>query len=188
MRRRTAADTREHVLRVARDLFYRDGVRATGVDRVAAEAEVAPTTLYRLFASKDDLVAAYIEREAHLYREWFTAAVESTPDPRARILAVFDALTEQVSAPECRGCPFLMTLGEFPDNHLPAHQRAVATKTWVHAQFTTLTTALTPDASHLADELFLIMEGVYATTQSQSPENLARQARTLVDRLLPTPP
>ena len=59
---RSSAQTREHVLAVANDLFYWHGIRATGVDRVAAEAGVAPTTLYRLFASKDDLIAAYIER------------------------------------------------------------------------------------------------------------------------------
>ena len=56
-----AAETREHVLAVAHELFYWHGIRATGVDAIAAEAEVAPTTLYRLFASKDDLIAAYID-------------------------------------------------------------------------------------------------------------------------------
>lgn len=60
---RSAADTREHVLEVARELFYWHGIRATGVDRIATEADVSPTTLYRLFTSKDDLVAAYVERE-----------------------------------------------------------------------------------------------------------------------------
>ena len=72
--RRTAAQTRDHVLEVANELFYWNGIRATGVDRIAAEAEVAPTTLYRLFASKDDLVGAYMQRAGRLYREWFDAA------------------------------------------------------------------------------------------------------------------
>ena len=53
--RRTAAETREHVLAVAHELFYWHGIRATGVDAIAAEAKVTPATLYRLFASKDDL-------------------------------------------------------------------------------------------------------------------------------------
>ena len=72
---RSSADTREHVLGVAHELFYWQGIRATGVDRVAVAAGVAPTTLYRLFASKDDLIAAYIERAGRLYRDWFNAAV-----------------------------------------------------------------------------------------------------------------
>src|SRR5690242_11999150 len=68
---RSSAETREHVLGVAHELFYWHGIRATGVDRVAVAAGVAPTTLYRLFASKDDLIGAYIERADGLYREWF---------------------------------------------------------------------------------------------------------------------
>ena len=67
---RSAAETRGHVLAVANELFYWHGIRATGIDRVAAEAGVAPTTLYRLFASKDELIGAYIERADRLYRDW----------------------------------------------------------------------------------------------------------------------
>jgi len=106
---RSSAETREHVLGVAHELFYWHGIRATGVDRVAVAAGVAPTTLYRLFASKDDLIGAYIERADRLYRDWFDAAAAAGgPDPRRQILAVFDALDEQVQPQHCRGCPFLM--------------------------------------------------------------------------------
>src|SRR5258708_3266826 len=101
---RTAAQTREHVLQVAHDLFYWPGIRATGIGRVAAEARVAPTTLYRLFASKDDLVAAYVERADQDYRDWFSTTIEAAgPHPRKRILALFDALAEQVQPQVCRG-------------------------------------------------------------------------------------
>ena len=58
--RRSAAESREHVLAVASDLFYRNGIHATGVDDIAKVAEVAPTTLYRAFGSKDELAAAYV--------------------------------------------------------------------------------------------------------------------------------
>jgi len=103
-------------LQVARDLFYWNGIRATGLDKVAAEAGVAPTTLYRLFSSKDELVAAYVEREDRLYREWFNAAIKTGgAHPRDRIMAVFDALAEQVRPDVCRGCAFQMTLAEVPD-------------------------------------------------------------------------
>ena len=135
---RSSADTREHVLGVAHELFYWHGIRAAGVDdRVAAAAGVAPTTLYRLFASKDDLVAAYIERADRLYREWFDAAAGPAggPDPREQILAVFDALGEQVQPQRCRGCPFLMALAEFPDRAHPAHRAAVAMKAWLRDRF-----------------------------------------------------
>ena len=181
--RRTAAQTREHVLEVAHELFYWNGIRVTGVDSIAAAARVAPTTLYRLFASKDDLVAAYVERADRLYREWMTEA--TAPDvgsPRERILALFDALDEQVQPQRCRGCPFLMALAEFPDPRLPAHARAVATKAWVQGRLRELTDALAAaepvrDPEALADQLAIVMEGVYASAQALGADGPARRAR-----------
>ena len=189
--RRKSAETREHVLEVAHQLFYWNGIRAVGVDRVAAEAGVGPTTLYRLFASKDDLVAAYVERAAEGYRKWFTEA--TTADgrhPRDRILAGFDALAEQVRPENCRGCPFLMVLSEFPDLNLPASRAAVATKAWMRSYFGALVDELAAveqveNPVALADQLALVMEGVYASVQALGDQGPARQARALVAMLLP---
>lgn len=191
-KRRAAADTKEHILAVARELFYQDGIRATGVDRVAAEANVAPPTLYRIFGSKDDLVAAYLEREDHRYREWFRAAAAGN-GPRERILALFDALAEQVRPDSCRGCPFLIALGELPDHDALGHRHAVAMKHWVRAQLGALAdgfaaTAPMDDPQALADQLMLVMEGVYATTQAFGPTGPAARARSLVEALLPRRP
>jgi AcrR family transcriptional regulator len=188
--RRTAAQTREHVLAVAHELFYWNGIRATGVDALAAEADVAPTTLYRLFASKDDLVAAYIERADRLYRQWMTDATASgVGSPRERILALFDALGEQVQPQRCRGCPFLMALAEFPDPQLPAHARAVATKAWVHGRLRELTDALAADEpiddpEALADQLAVVVEGVYASAQALGAAGPARRARAIAETLM----
>src|SRR5882724_4029289 len=153
--RRTAAESREHVLAVAHELFYWEGIRATGVDRIAQQAGVAPTTLYRLFASKDDLVAAYVDRAHEGYREWFAEAVASGgDDPRQRIFALFDALTEQVQPGRCRGCPFLMALAEFPDPQSAPHRNAVAMKTWVRARIGELAAAVSATGpATLADHL-----------------------------------
>ena len=83
-RPRSAATTRTHVLDVAHELFYWQGIKATGVDAIAKAAEVAPTTLYRLFDSKDDLVGAYVERAAAEYREWFQDALGPAEDALPR--------------------------------------------------------------------------------------------------------
>jgi AcrR family transcriptional regulator len=188
--RRTAAQTREHVLAVAHELFYWHGIRATGVDAIAAEADVAPTTLYRLFASKDDLIAAYIERADRLYREWMTeATAPGVGSPRERILALFDALDEQVQPQRCRGCPFLMALAEFPDPQLPAHAGAVATKAWVHGRLRELTDALAAaepigDPGVLADQLAVVVEGVYASAQALGAAGPARRARAIAETLM----
>jgi AcrR family transcriptional regulator len=196
-RRRSASETREHVLGVTHDLFYWQGIRGTGVDGIAAAAGVAPTTLYRLFSGKDDLVAAYVERAARNYREWFTAAVDAAgTDPRGRILAVFDALEEQVQPHNCRGCPFLQALAELPDENDAAHRHAVAVKTWMRGQLRQLVDAFTAAASPsdpvadpvgLADHLALLMEGVYASVSALGAQGPARRARAIVESLLRRP-
>jgi AcrR family transcriptional regulator len=188
--RRRAGDTKEKVLRVAHDLFYWQGIRATGVDRVALEAEVASTTLYRLFPSKDDLVAAYTERADAFARTWFDAAVrDAAADPRAEILAVFDALAGQIRPSAFRGCACMMTLAEYPDLDSSAHRNAVAAKQWVRERFRHLTGELaksTPvaDPGALADDLTLVLEGTLASAQALGSGGPAARARALAERIL----
>ena len=182
--RRSAKETREHILAVAHELFYWHSIKGTGVDTIAAEAGVAPTTLYRLFASKDDLVAAYVERASGHHKQWFAEAT-ADGDPADRLLSLFDALIEQVQPEQCRGCPFLMAMAELPDASARAHKLAVETKSWVRDQLGELTAQLsTPDPATLADQIFLVMEGVYASVQSHGADGPARQARGLVEALL----
>jgi AcrR family transcriptional regulator len=182
--RRTAKETREHILAVAHDLFYWHSIKGTGVDTIAKEAGVAPTTLYRLFASKDDLVAAYIERASGFYKQWFLdATAEGAPADRIRSL--FDALIVQVQPDQCRGCPFLMAMAELPDASIKAHALAAGTKAWVRDRIGELTAQLSiEDSETLADQIVLVMEGVYASVQALGVDGPARQARGLVETLL----
>ncbi|MEW9533202.1 TetR/AcrR family transcriptional regulator [Microbispora sp. NPDC049125] len=190
MTRRPGSATREHVLQVAHDLFYWRGIRATGVDSVAAEAGVAPTTLYRLFGSKDGLVDAYVDHVEQGYRKWFTGATEpGALPPRQQILDLFDRILASLQPETCRGCAFLMTLGEFPDKELPAHRRAVAAKAWSRERLRGLVRHLAevetvedPDA--LADQLTLIIEGMNASAQALGVDGPARRARAMAEVLL----
>jgi AcrR family transcriptional regulator len=189
--RRSAAQTREHILEVTHDLFYWQGIRATGVDQIAQRAGVAPTTLYRAFTSKDDLVTAYVERADRLYRHWFEATLDAAgPDPRDRILHLFDAQLEQVDPSRCRGCPFLMVLAEIPDANFPAHRQAVASRVWVGDAFRQMTADLAQiadvhDPEALANQLMLLFEGVYATAASVGRTGPTTQAPTIARALLP---
>jgi AcrR family transcriptional regulator len=180
--RRSAADTREHVLDVAQRLFYWHGIRATGVDTVAREAEIAPTILYRIFPSKDALVAAYIERAASRYRAWFDEQVHGDTAAE-RVVALFDGLAEQTQPDRCRGCPFLMTLTEMPDDSVEAHRAAVRLKRWVRARIRRLVDDLR-DADALADHLTLLFEGVYASVQALGARGPAQRARDLAAALV----
>lgn len=186
--RRTSEQTREHVLSVAGDLFFRNGIRATGVDRIAAAAGVAPTTLYRQYASKDDLVAAYTEQAAARQQQAISQAVVA--DGRAveeRILALFEVLQADVqTAAGCRGCQFLMVLTELPDESLAAHRHAVAMKGWIRSTLHELTAEIpgASDPAALADQLVLVLDGFVASAQALGPRGPAAQARELARVLL----
>lgn len=189
--RRPAAETRGHVLDVAHELFYWNGIRATGIDRVAAEAGVAPTALYRLFPSKDALVAAYIERAEQRYHEWFDGVTkEDGRPPAVRIVALFEALAERTRSEVCRGCPFSMALTEFPDAEVEAHQSSVRLKVWVRSRLRRLakehaaSCSSKIDGSLLADHLTLLFEGSYATVQALGADGPAKRARQLVAGLV----
>jgi len=190
--RRPAAETRQQILDAAENLFYWHGITATGVDRVAAEAGVAPTTMYRLFGSKDALVAAYVDRYAAGYQGWIESL---TSDPRLpardRILALFDALTANTGPGTFRGCPFLMVLAEYPDPASAAHASAQAVKAWVRNRLHDLARELPGRNAHTADvtgdRLALVIEGLYASTAALGTEGPARRARELAALIVDHP-
>jgi AcrR family transcriptional regulator len=188
--RRTSEETREHILAVADSLFYADGIHATGIDALAARAEVAPTTLYRQFPSKDALVAAYVERCSERYQAALGAATApGAGTARDRILAAFDAFAAEIRSGSCRGCPFLMVLAEYPDPDSPVHAKAVAHKSWLRALFHELVRELASsthvlDPEGLADHLALVAEGIYGSVQALGPAGPAAHGRAAAAALI----
>lgn len=105
----SAAGARDRILIAAHDLFYRDGIRATGVDRVIAESGVAKLTFYRHFPSKNDLVLAFLDHRHARWMAWFEDALArhgGTPE------ALVPALKEWLGSEGFRGCAFINSVGE----------------------------------------------------------------------------
>ncbi len=131
---KTGSDTpkkslRDQILKVADELFYRDGIHVTGIDSIIAKSGVAKTTLYRYFPSKDDLVVAYLQDRNRRFWECIEAAMNQTSnDPKAKLLAIFEWLEDLIAQLGCYGCPFLITITEFPALDYPGHQVAIAHK------------------------------------------------------------
>jgi AcrR family transcriptional regulator len=187
--RRSSAETRALVIEVAGELFYTDGIRATGIDRVAAKAGVAPTTLYRLFASKDDLIAAYLEHGREQYLGWLDQGLSGAGSPAERLLAAFDQQAAAATTEGFRGCPFLMALAEFPDPAHPAHATAVRTKAEVRDRLRAVAGELGgADPDTVADQLLLVMEGVYATIPAFGTTGPAAQAGAVAELILSAVP
>jgi AcrR family transcriptional regulator len=99
---------RERIVQTAHDLFYREGIRATGIDRIIAQARVTKVTFYRHFPSKNDLVAAYLDYRHARWMAWFSDALGRCPPNAAFPLEpVLFALREWFSMPDFRGCAFI---------------------------------------------------------------------------------
>ena len=104
----TSPSPRQRILEAAHDLFYAEGIRATGVDRVIEAAKVTKVTFYRQFPSKDDLVDAYLGMRHDRWTSWLRSSLE---DRRARKTGGVDAIAEVLrgwwEAPSFRGCAFI---------------------------------------------------------------------------------
>ena len=161
---RTQTDTREKILAIASDLFYRYGIRAIGVDMIIARSEVAKTTLYRYFPSKDDLVVAYLEINDRYFWKLFDEVITRFPlEPKQQLLAIFSWLDQLIVSPECYGCPFLMVATEFPEVDYPGHQVALAHKQKLRDRLTELARLAGIElAAELSAILSLLIDGAYA--------------------------
>lgn len=177
--------TRQQLLDTAAELFYREGFRATGVDTLAAASGVGKMTLYRHFATKDDLIVAYLERSNQHFWVWFENATATAGGPRAQLVAFFRALEALASQPLCYGCPFLNVAVDFPDLGHPGHQIALAHKQAVQARFRALAEATGhPDPALLADHLLLLMDGAFMAVRMYGVQNPATHVSKAVEALL----
>jgi len=120
-------------LAAATELFYAEGIHTVGIDRVIERAGVAKASLYSTFGSKDELVRAYLQARAEARRTRYTERLARYPDPRDRILAIFDLLAESVVAPSYRGCAFINASAEGPRDDSPVTQVTREMRGWLRA-------------------------------------------------------
>lgn len=166
-----AADpsARERILATAHDLFYRDGIRATGVDRLIAESGVAKLTFYRHFASKDALVREFLDFRHRRWMAWFIDALgrhgaASPAEGHARLLLLADVLQEWTEQPDFRGCAFINSVVEIAQALPEAVDIARAHK----AEMTQVIAELLPDGATrelLADAAALVFDGAIVRAQ-----------------------
>jgi AcrR family transcriptional regulator len=120
-------DGRDRILDTAYDLFSKLGTRAVGVDRIISEAGTAKMTLYRNFASKDELIIAFLAtREERWTRGWLQAEVERrAQEPAERLLAIFDVFGEWFAREDFEGCSFINVMLELTDRENPSRLASV---------------------------------------------------------------
>ena len=172
------SDMRERILRITDRLFYLKGIRAIGVDTIAAEIGISKRTLYNHFPSKDALISAYLERR-------FVMARPSDQSPVEQILGYFDALERRFSAKDFRGCPFVNAVAELGPKDRAVKKIAVAFKESRRQWFRDLLDELgVKDADSLATQLQLLVDGSIALDLVRDDPGMARAAKEAARALL----
>lgn len=165
---------RERILKAAGELFYRQGIRAVGVDAIAEAAGTNKMTLYRHFPSKDELVAEYLRQFARRAEAfWDRLETEHPGDPLAQLHAWVKHMAGDVICRGGRGCALANAAVELAEKEHPARRVIEAFKKAQRERLTRLCRAAgLSDPELLADELHLVLEGARVSLQSVGPEDL----------------
>lgn len=177
-----ATRARERLLNVAAELFYAEGIRAVGVERLLTESGVGRASFYRHFESKDELVLAMFRSYDEEYRTWLCARVAELG---GRPLDVFDAVAERAERSQFRGCAFLNSMAEFPDPRHPVHRLGVEHKHAVR-RFLDELLARAGYRAHqrLAHRLLILLDGATATASYERSSQAVAEARAAAESML----
>ena len=181
-------NARERIFQTARDLFYRQGIRAVGVETIAAEAGTTKMSLYRHFASKDELVAECLRDQDREFWEWWDSVVAQYPgQPRRQIEALFRSFETRCCGERSqRGCPIVNAAVEITEDSHPA----LAILEQHHNEMLRRLRAIcremgARDPDKLGDALMLLMAGAYVSRlvfHHHGPEeSVADTARILIE-------
>jgi AcrR family transcriptional regulator len=179
------APARERILDVAKRLFYRDGFRATGIDRIIAESGVAKMSLYRHFPSKNHLIAAFLDWRHEHWMSWFEDAVEArfVCDPGLQVLA--DVLGEWFVQEDFRGCAFINSVAESGATDEPHYlAQAISHKDGLEAYVAGLAGRLgLQEPAQVAQEAMLCLEGMIVRAQMRHNPQIVNAGKRVLARI-----
>ena len=180
---------RARLLQAAAELFYVDGVTATGIDTITAHAGVAKMSLYNNFSSKADLVNAYLEQRCAEWREFLHIRMSEATTPKERVLAVFDSYVDHAMTSferGFRGCGLLNAAAELPIGD-PGRATVAAQKAEVEQLFREYLEILKPghpDIDETAEHLSFLLEGAMSRAGLEGHDIRLKRARAIASSLL----
>ncbi|HWH25387.1 MAG TPA: TetR/AcrR family transcriptional regulator [Pseudolysinimonas sp.] len=155
-----SAPAKLRILETANELFYGEGIRIVGVDRLISMSSVTKATFYKHYGSKDRLISDYVAYRHRLSVDSMSDLVESSADPEAVLRGLLDEIVATISAPGFRGCPFINAAAEFPEPGNPIRHAVEAHREWyVHMLEQLLRELGHPMAGDAADDLMLARDG-----------------------------
>jgi len=154
------APAKGRILDVANDLFYGDGIRNVGVDRIIAASAVTKATFYKHYRAKDNLIVEYISSRHERVRSDLSRLIADAPDAETALQDFVAAIAAEIATPGFRGCPFINAAAEFPDATHPVRRVVTDHREWyVETLADLLRTMGHPAPGDGADELLLARDG-----------------------------
>jgi AcrR family transcriptional regulator len=177
---------RKRIFGAAAELFYRRGIRAVGVETIAAEADSTKMGLYRSFPSKDELVAEWLrDHDARFWRQWDAMTKRHPGDAHRQLNAAFRLLAKHIADPRARGCAMANAAVEIRESDHPARKVIEAHKAKLRARLADLCVRSGARAPKLlADHLFLLMEGAQVATVTLGVRGPARNVAPAAEALI----
>jgi AcrR family transcriptional regulator len=176
---------RDRILSTACDLFYREGIRAVGIDRIIAEAGVAKASLYANFSSKDDLIVAYLTCLRDLWQAELDAELAGIDDPAEAIRRLFELVGEDLGDSAFRGCPFGNAAAEFPDRSHPSRRVTDDYRSWLRQRLAGLAGAAgLEDPPAVATALVLLYDGACVSAKLDDAEAVRVATLAAVDEIV----
>jgi AcrR family transcriptional regulator len=175
----TRKSAHDRILNTASDLFYREGIKNVGIDRIIAESGVAKMSLYNNFKSKDALIAAWLHQQDEQWCEWLKTTISrSSPHPVKQLLAIFDALREWFEGPDFRGCAFINASVELANPDHPGHRVALEHQQSIYRYILSLAeSADVSSPEQLARQLLLLLQGAIVVAMMEGSWSTALQAK-----------
>lgn len=169
------APAKGRILETANELFYEDGIRNVGVDRIISASAVTKATFYKHYRAKDNLIVEYITARHERARADLEALIAAAPDARAALRDFVSATTAEIATPGFRGCPFINAAAEFPDANHPVRRVVTAHREWYVDTLAELLREMGhPVPGDAADELLLARDG--AMTGGYAGDSIAASA------------
>lgn len=176
---------RDRLLRTASALFYADGIRSVGVDRVIVEAGVTRATFYRHFPGKESLVVAYLEDVDRATRQHADDLASHNPDAAAWLRELTRSTGQRLCAPSFRGCPFINAAAEYPEPGSPVRRAVLAHREWLEATVTeAFRRAGHPDPLSAGRHWVVLRDGAMVAAYLDDPDTARGTLSSSVDTLL----
>ena len=179
------APAKLRVIETANDLFYEDGIRAVGVDRLISASRVTKATFYKHFGSKDRLIVAYVENRHRRDVERLIAIVEDAHDPADALRALQIETVRAIEDPGFRGCAYINAASEFSDPLHPVRVAVVDHREWYLGMLEDLLRRLGhPLAGEAADDLMLARDGAMSGGYVSDPVAATTALARAFDRVI----